>query len=128
VLIILRRFWSKTHELRDNLGDLAARISALEGALRASFAIHASGVHPLLEEDQLKLKEPFLRAETRTSPPISSTPPLISPPIFGDSSSSSDVSVPPSESVEALGSMTILRNGRSKYFGPTALSPVSSLS
>jgi hypothetical protein len=115
--VLSRRFWSRTHELKDILGDLAARIAALEVALRASHAINGSSTHRLLEDSLLKIKERHLRSPSPTTPPSVST-----------TSASSPQDLPQAESggvVEALGSLAINRNGRTKYFGPAALATVS---
>jgi hypothetical protein len=128
--VLYRRFWSQTHELKDTLRDLAGRIAALESALRISHAINASSTHPLLEADLLKIKEPYLR--------VSSTASVVQPVLTTQSSSSQDsasaLTAPNHPSVtngdtcgmvEALGSLAITRNGRTKYFGPAAMASVS---
>jgi hypothetical protein len=134
MFITIRRFWERTRELRDTLGDLAGRIAALELALQASHAITSSLLHPLLEEDMLKIKEPYLRAPSPISPisqPIPTTG--SSSPREPTDTSSASVSSSTTKSdtctgvVEALGSLSINRNGRTKYFGPAALASVSVL-
>jgi hypothetical protein len=131
--VLCRRFWSRTHELQDTLRDLAARIAALEAALRTSHAIHATKPHPLLAEDLLRIKEPHLRAPSSTAP---ASQPFVATRSSSSQDGTSTLSVPDFPSiakaddtssgmVEALGSLALNRNGRTKYFGPAALAAVS---
>jgi hypothetical protein len=121
-----RRFWSKTRELRDTLGDLAARIAALEDALRVSHAINAAFLHPLLGKDLLKIKEPYLGNPSESVAPTRSASPDDSHRTHPPSTNAHPTTRLDTDSlVEALGSLSIDRSGRTKYFGPGALASVS---
>jgi hypothetical protein len=81
--ILCRRFWARTLELRTNLESLAQRVRDLEDALRAAHALNASERHPLLEDELLKVKDPYLQDVQYSdsgsdSPPTSETPSLAS--------------------------------------------------
>jgi hypothetical protein len=118
--LYLRRFWPRMHEYQISLADLARRIAQLEDALRVSHERHSKEPHPLLDEDRLRIKEPFLRqtGETPDSVKSSSTSPQASSPANHDGADADGLS-------ESLDSLSVTEFGRSKYHGPVALSSVS---
>jgi hypothetical protein len=109
----LRRFWPRVYEYQNSLVDLANRIAQLEDALRVSHGRHTNEPHPLLDEDQLRIKEPFLR-QVRQSP---------DPPTSSGAGSSNNIGS--NELAVSLDTLSITESGRSKYIGPTAWSSVS---
>jgi hypothetical protein len=108
------------YEYQSSLVDLANRIAQLEEALRASHEQNSKEPHPLLDEDRLRIKEPFLRQarETSYSPEPSSG---ISQSSGGGTADSAGLD----ELNESLDALSLSSQGRSKYVGPVAWSSVS---
>jgi hypothetical protein len=101
------------HEYQNSLVNLANCIAQLEDALRVSHGRHSNEPHPLLDEDQLRIKEPFLRQVRQSPDPLTSS----------GAGSSNDIG--PNELAASLDTLSITESGRSKYIGPTAWSSVS---
>jgi hypothetical protein len=118
--LYFRRFWPRMHEYQISLADLARRIAQLEDALRVSHERHSKEPHPLLDEDRLRIKEPFLRqaAETPDSFKSNSTSSQASSPANHDGADAEGLS-------ESLDSLSVTEFGRSRYNGAVALSSVS---
>jgi hypothetical protein len=104
------------HEYQTSLADLAHRIAELEEALRVSHKRYSRMTHPLLDEDRLRIKDPFLRqaGETSNSPTSS---------VAGTRDDTD-----PDELVESFDNLSVSGLGRSNYIGPAAWSSVSALS
>jgi hypothetical protein len=98
------------HEYQTSLMDLANRICQLEDALRVSHGRYSREPHPLLDEDRLRIKEPFLR-QTRRSP---------DPPASGTSDGTGL-----DELTVSLDTLSVSELGRSRYIGPAAWTNVS---
>jgi hypothetical protein len=117
---LFRRFWPRMHEYQTSLADLAHRIAQLEDALRISHERHSKEPHPLLDEDRLRIKEPFLRqaGDTHDSSKSSSASPQAS----SDGADANELAA----SLDTL-SIAGLGPGRFNYIGPGAWTSVSAL-
>jgi hypothetical protein len=106
------------HEYQTSLADLAHRVAQLEDALRALHELYSTEPHPLLDEDRLRIKEPFLR-RARDAPVSSKSSPA-SHPASSDGGDADELAV-------ALDSLSVSRLGRSNYIGAAAWTNVSAL-
>jgi hypothetical protein len=106
-----RRFWPRMYEYQNSLVDLANRIAQLEDALRVSHGRYSNEPHPLLDEDQLRIKEPFLRQVRQSSDPSISSP--------GSHQATSD-GTGLDELTVSLDTFSVSELGRSNYIGPAA--------
>jgi hypothetical protein len=111
-----RRFWPRMQEYQSSLVDLANRIAQLEDALRISHGRYSNEPHPLLDEDGLRIKEPFLSRfrETSDSPEAS--------PISHQASNDGEDA---NKLVLSLDTLSISGLGRFNYAGPAAWTNVS---
>jgi hypothetical protein len=93
------------YEYQTSLTDLANRIAQLEDALRTSHGRHSTEPHSLLDEAQLRIKEPFLRQARQNS----------GSPASNDASTSDGTGA--DELAVSLGSLSVSALGRSTYIG-----------
>jgi hypothetical protein len=104
------------YEYQTSLADLADRIAELEEALRVSHKRYSRTTHPLLDEDRLRIKDPFLRQARETS----------NSPTSSVSGIRDDTNT--DELVESFDTLSVSGLGRSNYIGPAAWSSVSAFS
>jgi hypothetical protein len=109
--MLCRFVLASTQELHEKISQLSTRVRELEDALRASHSQQSSEPHPLLSVELLQIKAPLQR-EFPTSKNGSLN-------ALKEEESNPDV-------VDAFGSLSISISGRTKYFGHTASSWVSS--
>jgi hypothetical protein len=100
------RIYSTTAELREKSNELSNRVQELEEALRISHALNSSGRHPLLSDDLIAIKEPFLRRSL--SPSVQS--------------------VSEATSRDSQGTLTMYPSGHTQYYGPSSTAWVSKAS
>jgi hypothetical protein len=110
VILLLRRFWPRMQEYQTSLADLADRISQLEEALRILHERYSQGSHPLLDEDRLRIKEPFLRQARGTPDPPETVP-------VGHQASSARNDDHANELAVSLETLSVSELGRSRYTG-----------
>jgi hypothetical protein len=104
-LTALRSLWNSTTELRAKLAEFAERIQQLEDALRVAHAAISHGLHPLLSDELLRIKESAAAPTTES---------------MADDSSPSQASAPSVELLDRFGSLSISLSGGSKHFGHAA--------
>ncbi|KAK7031348.1 putative transcriptional regulatory protein C1F7.11c [Favolaschia claudopus] len=92
---------ANTEVLHDKISDLSSRVRHLEDALGQSHSLHSIQPHPLLAPELLKIKRPLERE--RADLPKEQKP-----------------EPPSTEGADAMGSLSISENGRSKFFGRAA--------
>ncbi|KAK7445467.1 hypothetical protein VKT23_014886 [Stygiomarasmius scandens] len=92
---------ANTEVLHDKIGELATRVRQLEDALAESHGRSSMHSHPLLSEQLLQIKRPLERER------------LDVPPLKDEKPENTDT-------IDAMGSLSISHNGRSTFFGQTA--------
>ncbi|KAF8627682.1 hypothetical protein AX15_004301 [Amanita polypyramis BW_CC] len=92
---------ANTEVLHDKINELANRVRQLEDALEASHSLHSLEPHPLLTDDLLRIKRPLERDRADYVP------------VKEERAEGTDT-------IDALGSLSISQNGRANFFGQTA--------
>ncbi|KAF8343443.1 hypothetical protein F5887DRAFT_972939 [Amanita rubescens] len=92
---------ANTESLHDKISELANRVRQLEDALHESHSIHSSEQHPLLADDLLQIKRPLERDRA-------------------DQISIKEERTDGTDTIDALGSLSISQNGRANFYGQTA--------
>jgi hypothetical protein len=114
--LCFRRFWPRMQEYQSSLVDLANRIARLEDALRISHGRYSNEPHPLLDEDRLRIKEPFLSRSRENSDSPEASP---------ISHQASNDGVDANKLILSLDTMSVSGLGRFNYAGPAAWTNVS---
>jgi hypothetical protein len=120
VWLLFRRFWPRMHEYQTSLVVLATRIAQLEDALRVSHERNSNEPHPLLDEDRLRIKEPFLR---QTHDPLDAS--KSSPGSHQASSDGNDDGADADNLTASFDTLSVSGLGRVNYAGPAAWTNVS---
>jgi hypothetical protein len=92
---------ANTEDLHDKISQLATRVRQLEDALAHSHSMSSLHPHPLLSEDLLQIKRPLERERMDVVP-------------------SKEKKTDTSDTIDAMGSLSITDRGRSTFFGQTA--------
>ncbi|KXN89389.1 hypothetical protein AN958_05762 [Leucoagaricus sp. SymC.cos] len=92
---------ANTEALHEKINDLAIRIRSLEDALADSHNRFSDQAHPLLSDELLQIKRPLERERM-------------------DVTTVKEEKTEQSDSIDAMGSLSISQDGRSTFFGTTA--------